>query len=132
VQLRFFELSTSAFAPLGVSGQEAAVMRAIDSPEPLSQGDIARRMRIDRTTMVALIDDLEHKGFALRRQDPGDRRKNVVELTGAGHETLRLANEAAGKAEQIFLSPLPPDERDRFITALRTLLATEPLKGPDG
>ena len=78
--------------------------------------------------MVTLIDDLEHKGFAQRRQDPSDRRKNVVELTSAGHETLRLANEAAGEAgeaEQIFLSPLPPDERDRFVTALRTLLSTE-------
>ena len=75
--------------------------------------------------MVALIDDLEHKGFAQRRQDPSDRRKNVVELTGAGRETLRLANKAAGEAEQIFLSPLPPDERDRFVTALRTLLSTE-------
>jgi DNA-binding MarR family transcriptional regulator len=131
-QLRFFELSASVFAPLGVSGQEAAVLRAIDSPEPLSQGDVARRMRIDRTTMVALIDDLERKGFAQRRQDPGDRRKNVVELTGAGRETLRLANEAAGEAEQAFLSPLLPDERDRFITALRALLSAEPLKGPDG
>ena len=125
VQLRFFEFSASVLAPLGVSGQEAAVMRAIDSPEPLSQGDIARRMRIDRTTMVALIDDLERKGLAQRRQDPGDRRKNVVELTGAGRETLRLANEAAGEAEQVFLSPLSPEERDQFITALRALLSAE-------
>jgi hypothetical protein len=57
-QLRFYELSGSALAPLGISGPEAAVLRAIDDPDPLSQGDVARRMRIDRTTMVALIDDL--------------------------------------------------------------------------
>jgi DNA-binding MarR family transcriptional regulator len=124
-QLRFFELSASALAPLGVSGQEAAVLRAIDCPEPLSQGDIAIRMRIDRTTMVALIDDLERKGLAQRRQDPGDRRKNVVELTYTGRDILRQANLAAKEAEQIFLSALPPDERARFITALRTLTAAD-------
>jgi DNA-binding MarR family transcriptional regulator len=122
-QLRFFELSASAFAPLGIGGQEAAVLRAIDSPDPVSQGDVARRMRVDRTTMVALIDDLERKGLAQRRQDPRDRRKNVVELTGTGRDTLRQANEVAGEAERIFLAPLPPDERERFIAALRALLA---------
>jgi DNA-binding MarR family transcriptional regulator len=125
-QLRFFELSASLFEPLGISGQEVAVLRAIDCPDPLSQGDVARRMRVDRTTMVALIDDLEGKGLAQRRQDPVDRRKNVVELTGAGRDILRRANQAAGEAERIFLSPLPADERDRFIAALRVLLVTEP------
>src|SRR6202453_688884 len=124
-QLRFFELSASALAPLGVSGQEAAVLRAIDCPDPLSQGDVAIRMRIDRTTMVALIDDLERKGLAQRRQDPADRRKNVVELTDTGRDTLRRANQAASEAEQVFLRPLSPEERDQFITALRALLSAE-------
>jgi DNA-binding MarR family transcriptional regulator len=120
-QLRFSELSGAALAPLGISGQEAAVLRGIDCPDPLSQGDIARRMRVDRTTMVALIDDLERKGLALRRQDPADRRKNVVELTDAGRDTLRQASQAAEQAEQAFLSPLPPDAREQFMMALRAL-----------
>jgi DNA-binding MarR family transcriptional regulator len=124
-QLRFFELSASALAPLGVSGQEAAVLRAIDCPEPMSQGDIAIRMRIDRTTMVALIDDLERKGLAQRRQDPGDRRKNVVELTGTGRDILRRANQVAAEAEQTFLSPLAAEDRERFMTALRALTAAD-------
>jgi DNA-binding MarR family transcriptional regulator len=129
-QLRFFELSASALAPLGISGQEAAVLRAIDYPDPLSQGDVARRMRIDRTTMVALIDDLERKGLAQRRQDPGDRRRNVVELTGVGRDTLRRANQVAAEAEQIFLSPLPAGERERFMTALRALLPDDRAELP--
>jgi DNA-binding MarR family transcriptional regulator len=122
-QLRFFELSAAALAPLGVSGQEAAVLRAIDCPDPLSQGDVALRMRIDRTTMVALIDDLEHKDLAQRRQDPLDRRKNVVELTDRGRDILQRANQVAEEAEQTFLSPLSPEQRERFIAALRTLTA---------
>jgi DNA-binding MarR family transcriptional regulator len=122
-QLRFFELSAAALGPLGVSGQEAAVLRAIDCPDPLSQGDVALRMRIDRTTMVALIDDLERKDLAQRRQDPSDRRKNVVELTDKGREILRRANQVAEEAEEVFLSPLSLEQRERFIAALRTLTA---------
>jgi DNA-binding MarR family transcriptional regulator len=39
-------------------------------PAPL----IVNMLRIDRTTMVTLIDDLERKGFAVRQRHPRDRR----------------------------------------------------------
>ena len=122
-QLRFFELTATMLAPIGINGQEAVVLRAIDGPEPLSQGEVARRMGIDRTTMVALIDELEHKGLVQRRQDPADRRKNVVALTGAGRDTLRRANQAGAEAERRFLSPLAPGEQETFKKALRALLS---------
>ena len=122
-QLRFFELTASVLAPIGINGQEAVVLRAIDGPEPLSQGEVARRMGIDRTTMVALIDELEHKGLVQRRQDPADRRKNVVALTGSGRDTLGRANKAGAEAEWRFLSPLAPGEQETFKKALRALLS---------
>ena len=122
-QLQFFELTATMLAPIGINGQEAVVLRAIDGPEPLSQGEVARRMGIDRTTMVALIDELEHKGLVQRRQDPADRRKNVVALTGAGRDTLRRANQAGAEAERRFLSPLGAGEQETFRKALRALLS---------
>ena len=123
VQLRFFELTATMLAPIGINGQEAVVLRAINGPEPLSQGEVARRMGIDRTTMVALIDELEQKGFVQRRQDPADRRKNVVALTGSGRDTLGRANKAGAEAERRFLSPLAPGEQETFKKALRALLS---------
>jgi DNA-binding MarR family transcriptional regulator len=132
VQLRFFQLSGAALAPLGISGREAAVLRAIDEPHALSQGEIARRMDVDRTTMVALIDDLQDKGLVQRRQDPGDRRKNVVELTDAGRDTVHRAASVAAQAEREFLSPLPADEATRFRRSLRLLLGGSPGVDADG
>ena len=122
VQSRFFELSAAALAPFGISGREAAVLRAIDSQRPLSQGEIARTMNVDRTTMVALIDDLQDKGLVERRQDPDDRRKNVVELTDPGRDILRRAAAAGAQAERAFLSPLSAGEAEQFRKTLRTLL----------
>jgi len=57
--------------------------------------------------MVALIDDLQLKGVVQRRQDPDDRRRNVVELTDAGRGTVREAAETVGKAERAFLARPP-------------------------
>lgn len=122
VQARFSELTAAALAPSGVSGREAAVLREIDSPHPLAQGEIARLMGIDRTTMVALIDDLQDRGLVRRRQDPDDRRKNVVELTEAGRDITRQALRAAEQAEQTFLGPLSVEEAEQLKKALRALL----------
>jgi DNA-binding MarR family transcriptional regulator len=121
-QLRFFELGTSALAPFGINGREVAVLHAIDGPDPLAQGEVARRMGIDRTSMVALIDELQEKGLVQRRQDPGDRRRNVVELTGAGRDTLQHATQAEEAAERLFLGPLPGDQAELFKQALPRLL----------
>jgi DNA-binding MarR family transcriptional regulator len=123
-QLRFFELGTSALAPFGINGREVAVLHAIDGPDPLAQGEVARRMGIDRTSMVALIDELQDKGLVQRRQDPDDRRRNVVELTAAGRDTLLQASRAEQEAERLFLGPLSGAEAEQFKQALRRLLST--------
>jgi DNA-binding MarR family transcriptional regulator len=122
VQLRYFELSAAALRPLGINGREAAVLEATDAASPLSQGEIARAMNVDRTTMVALIDDLQDKGLVRRRQDPGDRRRNVVELTDVGRDTVRRAAALAAQAEQAFLSPLTGADAARLKELLRALL----------
>lgn len=129
VQQRFFELAAAELAPAGINGREAAVLRAIDNPQPLAQGEIARRMGIDRTTMVALIDDLQERGLVRRRQDPDDRRKNVVELTDAGQDITRQATQAGEQAERTFLSPLSASEAEQFKKTLRALLYSSPA-GP--
>jgi DNA-binding MarR family transcriptional regulator len=129
-QQRFSELTATRFAPLGITGREAAVLRTVASAGraqpagdgPSSQGEVARLLGVDRTTMVALIDELQDKGLVLRRQDPGDRRKNAVELTDAGRGALRQADEAADEVEQAFLAPLTAGEAEQFRRALQALV----------
>jgi DNA-binding MarR family transcriptional regulator len=122
VQLRYFELGSKALAPLGINGREAAVLRAIDDTTALSQGEIARKMDVDRTTMVALIDDLQDKGLVERHQDQQDRRRNVVELTPVGRDTVRKAADLAAQAERTFLRRLSAADAEQFRKTLRALL----------
>ena len=129
-QLRFSEIAATALAPLGISGREAAVLRVIGADVPRSQGEIAQRMGVDRTTMVALIDGLEAKGLARRHQDAGDRRRNVVELTDSGRSAVSRAEAITAEAEREFLRPLPADEAERFRKSLRALLGEDPEDPP--
>ena len=119
---RLADLTGSALVPFGISGRECAVLTAIDDRAPLSQQEVARRLGVDRTTMVALVDALEGKGLVRRHAHAEDRRRNVVELTGAGRDTLRRAGEAAEEAERRFLTPLSGRDAQRLKAALFALI----------
>ena len=118
--MRLAELTAPVLEPFGISGRQCAVLLAVNEQAPSSQHDIAQRMGVDRTTMVALVDELEAKGLVQRRPDARDRRKNVVALTEAGRTTLEGATRAVDEAERRFLGPLSDDEAAAFRAALRT------------
>src|SRR5690349_14615284 len=109
-QLRLNELTGKALEPYDIDGRQLAVLLAIDDRVPQSQQEIARRLDVDRTSMVALVDELERKGLAERQSVTGDRRKNVVALTAAGKDTVRKATRASNAAEREFLTKLTETE----------------------
>ncbi|MFF5264123.1 MarR family winged helix-turn-helix transcriptional regulator [Actinomadura viridis] len=121
-QLRMAELTTRALTPYGIDGRELGVLLALADLEPASQQQAARRLGIDRTTMVAMLDALEGKGLVSRHPHADDRRRNVVELTDAGKDTLRLAVKASADAEREFLAPLSPQAAERLRTSLQTIV----------
>ena len=50
----------------------------------MSQRALGRRLRIDKSPMVGLIDDLEQLGLAERRRRTRDRRVQDIHLTAQG------------------------------------------------
>ena len=125
-QLRLSELTGAALAPLGVTGRELAVLLVLAGHDQASQQQAARRLGVDRTTMVALIDGLEHKGLVTRRPHGDDRRRNVVELTAAGRATLKRATLANDNAERRFLEPLTRSGAEQLKSALLALIQAGP------
>lgn len=116
------ELITAALAPYNLNGREWAVLFVLAGREPASQQQAARRLGIDRTTMVALLDTLEGKGLVSRHPHAEDRRRNVVELTQAGQNTFRYASEATEEAEREFLAPLTGSAAQQLRESLRTVV----------
>ncbi|GAA3552986.1 MarR family transcriptional regulator [Amycolatopsis ultiminotia] len=120
---RIAELTTEALEPFGIDARELGVLLALAGREPKSQQQAAQHLGIDRTTMVAKLDGLEAKGLVSRHPDANDRRRNVVELTDTGRETLRKATIASTQAEQDFLASLTPQAAESLRRSLRSLVA---------
>lgn len=111
----------AALDPLGISGRQLAVMHAVAEAASPSQQEAADQLSIDRTTMVALIDELEGLGLVARQVDAADRRRNVVALTARGRRVLRDGLAASDAAEARFLAPLTAEQQREWRASLRQL-----------
>ena len=123
--MRMAELNANALAPFGIDARELGVLLVLAGPEPASQQQAAQRLGVDRTTMVALLDTLEDKGLVSRHPHAEDRRRNLVELTDAGQDTLRQATKASDDAERALLAPLSLQAANHLRDSLQ-LIAIDP------
>jgi DNA-binding MarR family transcriptional regulator len=120
-QVRLAEAAARALAPFNLDGRELAVLVVLTAEYPLSQLEAAGQLGVDRTTMVTLVDALEDKGLVERHRSSEDRRRNIVQLTTAGWDCLRQAEQARRETERRFLAPLGEAEARRFVRALQIL-----------
>lgn len=130
-QQRLTELNAAALAPYGLSGRELAVLLVFDALGPTSQQDAARRLGVDRTTMVGLVDALEAKGIVQRAPYAEDRRRNVVRFTAAGRTTFRKALTASDAAEREFLGAMDDAAAAGFRAQLRALIGARAAGADD-
>ena len=120
--LRFVEITRAALAPLDVDTRQWAALICLGDQDQLSQAEVAQLLGVDRTTMVALVDELEARGLVRRRPHRDDRRKNVVELTAAGHDIARRGARRVDDAERRFLAQLNERDAQQLKDALSSLI----------
>ena len=116
-------IAERGLAPLGLSGKGLGALILLVQEGPRSQQRLGERQGIDRTTMVAVVDELERSGYVERRRDPRDRRAYSLQATAAGRQVLERAADATKRAEDEFLAPLPAAERRRLKRLLGTLVS---------
>jgi len=97
---------------------------------PLSQVTLSARLQTDRTTMVAIIDELEAWQLVERRRNPADRRAHDVTLTTLGAERLAVAHAAVFAADDSFFAALNAAERMQLRAMLLRLIAAHDERQP--
>jgi DNA-binding MarR family transcriptional regulator len=105
-----------------LTGKHFGCLTVILSEGPLSQQALGQRMGVDRSTIVALVDDLEAAGFVERRRNPADRRAYALEATAAGRRWQEQAERAVEEVEDELLAPLSAAERRQLIGLLQRVL----------
>ena len=82
---------------------------------------------IDPRNIVPILDSLEARGLVSRQTDPADRRRRLIELTGAGRRIVAELSALGAQTERELLAPVPPADQESLRRILCTILdATRP------
>jgi MarR family transcriptional regulator, transcriptional regulator for hemolysin len=111
-----------ALQELEISPRAHAVLTAALTGEH-SQTALARKVGLDKTTMVVTMDELERAGLAERRPSPTDRRARVIAVTAAGRKVVDRGDAVLDRIKDDVLGVLPEKQRAAFFASLQRLVA---------
>jgi DNA-binding MarR family transcriptional regulator len=120
--------ASDALETVGLTPALFALLNVVGAREGAIQQELGAVMGIDRTTMVALIDQLESAGLAQRRPSPKDRRAREIVITSKGRRVLGRARQLISQAEDDVLAGLATEERRELLTLLRRALESAPAQ----
>jgi len=114
---------TESFAAGGARAYHFRLLATLVEFGPASQATLGRRSSIDRSDVVAALNELEADGYVERSADPADGRRNVITITTAGKRQYRKLTTLVGKAQEEIFAPLSATDRTRLTTILGKLRA---------
>jgi DNA-binding MarR family transcriptional regulator len=89
-----------------------------------TQQELESSLFMDANSVVLILNELEAAQFSVRRRDPNDRRRHIVEITAAGRRALERADKARESLEDEVLEHLSPDERRILRGLLERIVET--------
>lgn len=104
----------------GISPGLFGILVIIDANPGLTQQALANAAHLDRSTVVTVIDKLEHRELVERRA--ADRRSNGLFLTAAGTKLLRGLRRKVARHEQRVVQNLSDGERSQLVSLLQRIL----------
>lgn len=102
----------------------SALSIAVQFPN-ITQSALARMLGIERSGLVAIVDDLEKRGYLVRAQVPGDRRVQALVPTKAGRQAYRNALAQAHDHEAALLVNFTDEERATLLNLLQRIRSVE-------
>lgn len=111
-------LGEDGFSPRAFS----ALSLVVQFPN-ITQTGLSRMLGIERSGLVAIIDDLEGRGLVRRGRVPGDRRAQALLPTKAGIQALADATAAVRSHEDTIFADFTDAERTTLMALLQRVRA---------
>ena len=112
---------TEALAPFGIRPRHVAALIELRDRGELTQQALCGRLHLDPTNVVAILNELEERGYATRRRDPEDRRRHLVAVSKKGLAVIDKVSDVMDGVEEDLLDGLEPPEREQledFLTSI--------------
>ena len=114
---------TEALKPSELTPKHVGVLFQLRA-QPTSQQALIESVGVDPSKLVGVLNDLEAEGLIVRRRDPADRRRHIVELSKEGRAHVAAAERAVAKVEERLFAGLDEEERAHLRRVLAKVADT--------
>lgn len=121
ISSRITSRTNQALTRHGLRVRHYAVLALASEHDDLTQVELARRVDLAASQVVALIDDLERRGLVRRRVSGDDRRRRLITATDDGRALAARASADVAAVREEMLRPLDADQRVALLTCLHIL-----------
>src|SRR5436189_31343 len=112
---------SEALEPFGIRPRHVAALIELRDSGELTQQTLCGQLHLDPTNLVAILNELEQRGYAKRRRDPADRRRHLVEVSKKGIAVIEKVSEVMDGVEDDLLDGLEPAEREQLEGLLTSI-----------
>ncbi len=121
VLTRLINVLREAVLPPGMNSAQARTLLALHDAGPQRVTDLARLDHLKQPTMSAVLTRMERLGWVRRRDDDGDLRAVIVDITEPGERVARQLIAARTAVLESYLDALSAEDRALLTTALPAL-----------
>jgi DNA-binding MarR family transcriptional regulator len=122
---RWNELLSQAFRRAGygdVRPAHGSILVPLFEEDGLRMGELARRSRLSKQAMTALVQVMERRKLIARRRDRSDARASRIYLTPRTRRFKAVAENILREMDDFVEAKLTPTRTAQVTTALRTLM----------
>jgi DNA-binding MarR family transcriptional regulator len=112
----------------GLKPTEASILIMLRDLGPMSQQALGERLHVDPSNLVAFLNALEGEGLLVRKRDPSDRRRHIVEITQQGIKRAPGCDECVVAIEDQLLAGLSAEDREHLHRMLAHVIETMALE----
>lgn len=102
----------------GVTPAQCHLLLEVEEAGEASVGDLAALLELDASTLSRTVDGLVKAGSLARREDPANRRRQLVCLTALGRQKAERIDELSGRYFEGLLGALPAGEAEALLKTL--------------
>ena len=112
---------TEALEPFGIRPRHVAALIELRDRGQLTQQALCGQLHLDPTNLVAILNELEQRGYATRRRDPEDRRRHLVEVSKRGIAVIEKVSAVMDGVEDELLNGFEPAQREQLEGLLTSM-----------
>jgi DNA-binding MarR family transcriptional regulator len=101
-----------------ISMSQAFALHELDTGTPLSQRELAERLRLEKSSVSRMAAEMERKGLLVRERDPTNRRLYRLRLTDRGRALHVGMRDAFHDQYVRWVAEMTPAEREALVAGL--------------